>query len=142
MLNLKILFILQLLLFIKVNSSLSEDIDTDLFSQELSKCISPFFINPENSGIDVDKCTAISPSKEFLEFGEMYKGRCCKMTISVDTLLNYKKMYNENWKKKIINQFDLDEDITEEEIRNKYLPPKDQESCLLLLDSFKNDFSL
>ena len=43
------------------------------------------------------------------------------MTISVDTLLNYKKMYNENWKKKIINQFDLDEDITEEEIRNKYL---------------------
>ena len=68
--NTIILFILQFLLFIQVNSSVSENIDRDLFNKELSKCLIPF-LNSENSSIDVDKCTAISPSLESLELGEM-----------------------------------------------------------------------
>ena len=62
------------------------------------------------------------------------------MSLSIDTFLNFKKMYNENWKKKLIKEFDLNEDITEEEIRNKYLPSKDQDFCFFLLDSFKDVF--
>ena len=131
--NTIILFILQFLLFIQVNSSVGEDIDSDLFNKELSKCLIPFF---GNSTIDVDKCTAISSSLESLELGEMYKGKCCKISISVDTYF-YKRAYGENWEEMIKKEFGIEEDITEEEIRSKYLPPKNQETCFLLLDSLK-----
>ena len=129
MLNTRILFILQILLFIKSNSTLIEDTNLDFFYEELS-CQMPFA-----KKIEVDECTANSPS---LELDESYKGQCCKISMSIDSLLDYKNKYNENWKNKIIKEFDLDEDITEEEIRNKYLPPINDEFCSLLLDSLKD----
>ena len=42
--------------------------------------------------------------------------------------------YGENWKKIIIKEFDLDENITEEEIRSKYLPSKKVSNCDLTID--------
>ena len=79
----------------------------------------PFYQLSEDSEIDTDKCLAISSS---LELTGKNKGKCCKATIDRDPLYNYQKRYGENWKKTIIKEFDLDENITEEEIRSKYLP--------------------
>ena len=135
--NTIILFILQFLLFIQVNSSVGEDIDSDIFNKELSKCLIPFINSGNSSSIDVDKCTAISPSLESLELGEMYKGKCCKLSIFVDNIYYYKRSYGENWEKMIKKEFNIEEDITEEEIRSKYLPSKNQDICFLLLDSLK-----
>ena len=38
----------------------------------------------------------------------------------------------------IIKKFDLDENITEEEIRSKYLPSKKQNTCSLIIDLIKD----
>ena len=134
MCNIKILFILQILLFIKVNSSLIDDIDYELMAKERKKCIDPFLGSSEKS-IDVDKCIAISPT---LELTDINKGRCCKLSMTIDPFIRYKDNYNENWKQMIIKEFDLDEDITEEEIRSKYLPSKKESTCILLVDHVKD----
>ena len=134
--NIKILFILQLLVFIKVNSSL--DIDGPSINKERQKCMEPFYQLSEDSEIDTDKCLAISSS---LELAGKNKGKCCKINIDHDPLYTYQQRYGENWKKTIIKEFDLDENITEEEIRSKYLPSKKQSSCILTLDLVR-DLSL
>ena len=53
-------------------------------------------------------------------------------------MTHYKSIYNENWKKMIIKEFDLDEDITEEEIRSKYLPSKKENTCYMFIDHIKD----
>ena len=81
--NIKILFILQLLAFIKVNSSLFDDLDMDLIGKEGQKCMKPF--GPfEESEIDTDKCVAISPS---LELAGKNIGKCCKISIAQDRFI-------------------------------------------------------
>lgn len=130
--NIEILFILQILLFIKVNSSLIEDIDQELLWKENSKCMDPF---NKSSEIDVDKCVAISPTLNLIGKN---KGKCCKISMTIDPLLNYKDFYSENWKQEIIKEFNLDEDITEEEIRSKYLPSKKENRCYMSIDYVKD----
>ena len=132
MLNIKILIILQLFLFIQVNSTIAEEIDTELMDKEYVKCAAPF---EGKIKIEADKCAAISPS---LELSGIHKGKCCKLAMSYDNLLQYQKMYNENWKKMAIKQLGLDEDVTEEEIKSKYLIPQDIEFCFLIVDSIKD----
>ena len=129
--NIKILFIFQLLFYIKVNSSLFDDLDQVLIEEERPKCMEPFDPSSEKP----DKCFAITPS---LELTGKNKGKCCKVSLSYDPFIYYENIYRENWKQKIINEFELDEDITEEEIRSKYLPSKKETGCMIFIDHVKD----
>ena len=129
--DIKILFILQVLVFIKVNSSLFDEIDSELYERENKKCMIAFYPPSE----DDDKCVGTSLSSELTGKN---KGKCCKISIDFDPFIDYKERYKGNWKEVIIKELDLDENITEEEIRNKYFPTQKDNSCFLFPDIIKD----
>ena len=100
-----------------------EKLDQKLIDKEAAKCQN---INSKDNNITVDKCIKISP---FLNLTGINEGQCCKISLSMDTLIQYKINYGENWKKRIIENLKLDENITEEELRNKYFLPEDMNLC-------------
>ena len=85
--------------------------------------------------INVDECIKISP---FLNLTGINEGQCCKISFSMDTLLKYKLRFWEDWKKRAIEYFKLDENITEEELRNKYFLPEDNNFCGLMIKIIGN----
>ena len=126
------IFILQLILFVQIHSSLVHKLDQELIEVEAAKCHS---IQSKDDNINVDECVKISSS---LQLTGINDGQCCKISASMDTLLQYKINYGENWKKRIIEILKLDENITEEELRNKYFLPKDRNLCAIMIKSIFN----
>ena len=120
------IFILQLILLVQIYSSLLEKFDQKLIEAEGAKCqkIS------KDDNINVDECVKISSSLQLTGINE---GQCCKISVSMDTLLQYKLRFAEDWKKRAIEKFKLDENITEEELRNKYFLPEDLNLCRVMI---------
>ena len=121
------IFILQLILLVQIYSSLLEKFDQKLIEAEGAKCEQIKF---KDDNINVDECVKISSSLQLTGINE---GQCCKISVSMDTLLQYKLRFGEDWKKRAIEYFKLDENITEEELRNKYFLPEDNNFCGLMI---------
>ena len=46
--------------------------------------------------------------------------KCCSFNGKIDSLIPFKKLYGENWKKIIVKEYGYDPNISEEEIRKKF----------------------
>ena len=85
--------------------------------------------------VTTETCTEITPD---LESTGDYEAQCCRVSFLNDALLAYKRMLGEDWKAKLIEQYELDEDITEDEIREKLGLKNEQSMCSLLTKIGKN----
>ena len=116
--------ILFSLLFLQSNSQ-----EEGLVKDDATKCMKANFLGE----VSTEACTEVTPT---LESTGDYKGQCCKITFLNDPLLNFKKMFGDDWKAKVCEQFNLDEDITEDEIIEKF--KGEQNMCNILTKIGKN----
>ena len=106
--------ILFSLLFLQSSSQ-----EEGLVQEDYAKCMQLNF----NGAVTTEACTEVIT---ILESTGDYEGQCCRLTFLNDALLAYKRMFGEDWKAKLIEQYELDEDITEDEIREKLGLKKEQ----------------
>ena len=123
-------FILQLILFIQIHSSILEKLDGQLIEVEGAKCE-----QANHQNINVDECVKISPSLQLTGINE---GQCCKISLNSDTLFSYKLNFGEDWRKKLAELYNIDENITEEELREKYFLPQEMNMCQIMIKSISN----
>jgi len=139
----KIKQILYLTLIIKIFSSESLSFfekEKSIFdSEDLDKCfkysekiqnISPTTANP---------CSSINSSLE------LKQNKCCRCTANYDPLKEMKKYFPENvdWKKELSKMYGFDENLSEQEIREKYFKIIKKNFCLLMTeDEDFNNYNL
>ena len=123
-------FILQLILFIQIHSSIMEKLDAQLIEAEGAKCE-----QANHQNINVDECVKISPSLQLTGINE---GQCCKISLNSDILFSYKLNFGEDWRKKLAELYNIDENITEEELREKYFLPQEMNMCQIMIKSVSN----
>ena len=117
MVNIKLIF--NIALFLKINLSLSK-IKLDIVDyDDLEKC------NDQTKN-NTNECSLINSSLKLKE------DQCCRITINYDILQNLKDSYSENWKKMASHIYGFDENLSEEEIKEKYVKNKKQNVCSLM----------
>lgn len=121
---------IKLLLFSVLFLQLSSQ-EEGLVQTDFAKCMQTNFMG----AVTTEDCTVVTDS---LESTGDYKGKCCKMTFETDALAAYKRMFGDDWKEKLIEQYELDEDITEDELREKLGLKNEQSMCSLLTKIGKN----
>ena len=121
MLNIKL--ILYIVLSLNVNLSISYDAD-DFDFADFRRCSET---NVEDLSSTASKvCSSINSSFK------RDTDQCCLIVMTIDTLQDLKKKYPENWKKKASEEYGFDENLSEEEIREKYVKNKRHNSCSLM----------
>ena len=121
---------IKLLLFSLLFLQLSSQ-EEGLVQEDFGKCMQTNFIG----AVTTEDCIVVTDT---LESTGDYKGKCCKMTFETDALAAYKRMFGDDWKEKLIEQYELDEDITEDELREKLGLKNEQSMCSLLTKIGKN----
>ena len=112
--------ILYIVLFLKINLSISK-IEFDFFdAHDFEKCS-----DQNRNKNDTDVCYSINSSLKLKE------DKCCTITIILDTLQELKNRYPDNWKKMAAQIYGFDENLSEEEIREKYVKNRKQNICTL-----------
>ena len=112
--------ILYIVLFLKINLSISK-IEFDFFdADDFEKCS-----DQNRNKNDTDVCYSINSSLKLKE------DQCCSITIIYDTLQQLKNRYPDNWKKMAAQIYRFDENLSEEEIREKYVKNQKQNICTL-----------
>lgn len=119
--------ILFSLLFLQSTSQEEEG----LVQEDFGKCMQLNFMGQ----VTTEACAEVNPE---LELTGDYEAKCCRITFLSDALLAYKRMFGDDWKAKLIEQYELDEDITEDEIREKLGLKNEQNMCTLLTKIGKN----
>ena len=105
--------------------------EEDTLSKDIQKCMQPVFTGK----VTTEACNEMTES---LESTGDFEGKCCKMTLNIDALVGYKRMFGEDWKSKICEEFDLDEDLSEDEIREKLALKNEQNICSVITKIGKN----
>ena len=118
--------ILFSLLFLQSTSQ-----EEGLVQEDYGRCMQTNFMGE----VTTEACTKVT---ETLESTGDYEGQCCRLTFLSDALLAYKRMFGDDWKAKIIEQYELDEDITDDEIREKLGLKNEQNICNFLPKIGKN----
>ena len=121
---------IKLLLFSLLFLQLSSQ-EEGLVQEDFGKCMQTNFMG----AVTTEDCTAVT---DLLESTGDYKGQCCRMTFQSDALDAYKRMFGDDWKEKLIEQYELDEDVTDDEIREKLGLKNEQSVCSLLTKIGKN----
>jgi len=122
------MFFINVILFsILFLQSISQE--EGLVKDDVTKCMRVNFLGEATT----EACTAVTPT---LESTGDYEGKCCKINFVNDPLLTYKRAFGDDWKAKICEQFELDEDLTEDEIREKL--KIEQKICSILTKIGKN----
>jgi hypothetical protein len=104
----------------------------DIFIEDNNKCSK---LNVDFSQITASKCNEITP---LLESKGFYKGECCKISGKWDPLYNLKKSYHENWKKMAIEIYEVDENISDDDLRAVVISEELEEPddiCGIVLDN-------
>ena len=124
MVNIKLIFYIALLL--NINFSLGIELDI-LDHDDFKKC-------HDLNRNDTKDCTSINPSLKLKE------DQCWRFTINLDTLQKLKDNYPENWKKIASQMYGFDENLSEEEIREKYVKNTKKNICNLMIgdEDYKN----
>ena len=122
----KLKFLILFIFFIQVVPNF-----LDLFEKELDGLYTNKCENENGKSLNIktaDQCVA---KNSFLK--DDIGSKCCSFNGKIDPLINFKKIYGENWKKIISQKEGYDLNISEEEIRKKlseHLNIKD--SCLYM----------
>ena len=119
--------ILFSLLFLQ---SISQE-EEGLVQEDYGKCMKANFMG----GVTTEDCTDVTST---LESTGDYEGQCCLLSFKTDPLAGIKRMFGEDWKAKIMEQYELDEDLTDEEIIEKIGLKGEQSMCSLLTKVGKN----
>ena len=109
----------------------------DIFIEDSRKCTNAMD-NPFQ--VTSSKCNEVTP---LLESEGYYKGECCKVKAISDPLYSLKKNHKENWKKVAINFYHVDENISEEDLREVIISQEDEglkETCGVLLDNSREAY--
>ena len=124
--------ILYIALLLKINLSISKE-EFDFFDKDdYEKCIS---LNKEAIlSTSSNKCSSINSSLKLKE------DRCCKLTINIDVLQQLKNNFPENWRIKYSQLYGFDENLSEDEIREKYVKNRKESACILMTgdEEFRN----
>ena len=130
--NLKL--ILFIALFLKINLSISEEElkDLNLDKDDYIKCGSQN--EKYMSSASTNKCSSINSSLKLKE------DRCCRFTMDIDVLQRIKETFPETWRKKYAEVFGFDENLSEKEIKEKYVKNRKESSCMLMTgdEDFRN----
>ena len=109
--------ILLIALLNNVNLSINLE-DLDIFDLDDYKMCT------ENDNI-IGECSSINSNLKLKE------DKCCDFTAYIDPLKVLKNRYHEDWKKKASQKYGFDENLSEEEIREKYVKIEKQTVCNL-----------
>lgn len=118
-------FLYLALLFNIIYAANNQNVPFD--SGDFEKCL---YINKNNiqnlSTMSTKTCTSLNSSFR------NKKDKCCRLTINYDTLQQLKQNFPEDWKKKAAQLYRFDENLSEKEIREKYVKVQKQNICSLL----------
>jgi hypothetical protein len=104
----------------------------DIYIQDNIKCSNAM---DDPSKLTASKCNEATP---LLESKGFYKGECCKIKATSDPLFSLKRNYKDNWKKMAISIYHVDENISEEDLREVAIAKESDgpiEMCEILLDN-------
>jgi len=118
-------FLFLALLFSTIYAANNQNVPFD--SGDFEKCLNINKNNIQNlSTMSTKTCTSLNSSFK------NKKDKCCKITINYDTLQQLKQNFPEDWKKKAAQLYRFDENLSEKEIREKYVKVQKQNLCSLL----------
>jgi hypothetical protein len=98
------------------------------FVDDTNKCNAT---NENPSKISTYTCTSITST--FKSTG-IYKSNCCRLTGNWDPLYPFKKEYNENWKKKACEKYNVDESISITDLRKLMNSDQSKNKCEIIRD--------
>ena len=107
----------------------------DIFFEDNRKCYNAKDDLDDPSHLTTSKCNEVNP---LLESKGSYKGECCKIIAIEDPLHELKTTYKEDWKKAANIFYDVDENISEEDLREMLISQKPEGSnaqCGIILDN-------
>ena len=89
------------------------------------------------SQLTASKCNEANP---LLESKDFYKGQCCFVKTNLDPLYSLKQNYRENWKEAAISIYEVDENISDEDLLEVALSEETEglnDQCRIILDNSK-----
>ena len=139
--NIKLyLYLILLLKFFSSESLNFLENGKSLFdSEDLDKCFKYSDKIQNMSPTNTNPCSSINSSLE------LKQNKCCRCTANYDPLKEMKSYFPENadWKKELSKLYGFDENLTEEEIREKYFKIIKKNFCLLMTeDEDFNNYNL
>lgn len=102
-----------------------------LVQDDYGKCMKANFLG----AVTTEDCNEITST---LESTGDYEGQCCRVSYKSDPIETLKKVFGDDWKAKISEQYELDEDLSDEEIIEKIGFKSEQNMCNLLTKIGKN----
>ena len=118
MVNIKLkLFIV---LFLEINLSMCVDLFDLVDRDDFKKCNE---IEDEITSTPTNICFSVNSSLKLKE------DHCCRITMNFDPLQELKSKYPEDWKKRASQKYRFDENLSEEEIRQKYVKIRKVNRC-------------
>ena len=118
--------ILYLILLLTIISSANADIKPPFDNDDFGKCLEKNGNIQNLSSMTTKTCTSLNSSFK------NENDKCCRITINYDTLKQLKQNFGEDWKKRAAQMYGFDENLSEKEIREKYVPIKKQYLCGLI----------
>ena len=107
----------------------------DVIMEDDKKCLSAMDDLDDPSHLTASKCNAVNP---LLKSKGYYKGECCKITAIGDPLYALKSVYKEDWKEVANIIYHIDENISEEDLRElliSQIPSGSNSQCEIILDN-------
>lgn len=129
MVNIKLkLFIV---LFLEINLSMCANLFDLVDGDDFRKCNE---IEDEITSTPTNICFSVNSSLKLKE------DHCCRISFNYDPLQELKSKYPEDWKKRASQKYGFDENLSEEEIRQKYVKNKKINRCSLISEDedYKN----
>jgi hypothetical protein len=106
------------------------------YYEDFKKCNYARDVLYDRSQLTASKCKAVNP---LLESKGKFKGECCKIISFQDPLIDFKKFFAEDWKKMAIEKYQLDENISEEELREVAISQSEKDGpaieCGIILEN-------
>jgi hypothetical protein len=141
MANIKQILCLTLLLkiFSSENLNFSEKEKSLFDSEDIDKCFKYSEKIQNMSPTTTNPCSSINSSLE------LKQSKCCRCTANYDPLKEMKRYFPENadWKKELSKIYGFDENLPEEEIKEKYFKIIKKNFCLLMTeDEDFNNYNL
>ena len=122
----RINILVYIILIAEVFSGVVSDVQN--YYEDYQKCNAP---NENPSQISTYTCTSITST--FKSTGN-YKSNCCRLTGNWDPLYPFKKEYNENWKKKACEKYNVDESISITDLRKLMNSDQSKTKCQIIRD--------